>query len=142
MGKDNAALLSAGYIDSTGNLVPKYGAATAHLGSPWRMPTRSEFQDLINKCTTTWTTKNGVYGRLVTGKGAYSDKSIFLPAAGYGVDSSLYYAGSFGRYWSSTPNSGSLYDAWYLSFDWGDFRESDYSRYYGQSVRPLREFAK
>ena len=142
MAKDNATLFSAGYIDSTGNLVSKYDAATAHLGSPWRMPTRSEIQDLISNCTTTWTNKNGVHGRLVTGKGAYSDKSIFLPAAGDGYDSCLRYAGSRGIYWSSTPDSDDSDYAWYLRFNSGDFYEDYRSRCNGQSVRPLREFAK
>ena len=48
--------------------------ATTHLGAPWRMPTDAEFAALINNCTTTWTTRNGVYGRLVTGKGGLLDK--------------------------------------------------------------------
>ena len=33
--------------------------------------TDAEFAALIDNCTTTWTTRNGVYGRLVTGKGAF-----------------------------------------------------------------------
>lgn len=33
--------------------------------------TDAEFVALIDNCTTTWTTRNGVYGRLVTGKGAF-----------------------------------------------------------------------
>ena len=73
-GKTTAQLQSAGYIDATGNLVAKYDAATAHLGAPWRMPTDAEFAALTNNCTTTWTTRNGVYGRLVTGKGGLLDK--------------------------------------------------------------------
>ena len=76
-GKSNSELQSLGYIDSTGNLTTAHDAATAHLGSPWRMPTDAEHSALINNCTTTWTTRNGVYGRLVTGKGAYASKSIF-----------------------------------------------------------------
>ncbi len=47
---DNSALLSAGYIDSTGNLVAAHDAATAHLGSPWRMPTADEIDALIDNC--------------------------------------------------------------------------------------------
>ena len=142
--KDNAELLSLGYIDSTGNLAPVHDAATAHLGSPWRMPTTEEISALVSKCITTWTTRNGVYGRLVTGKGAYSDKSIFLPAAGYGYALYLDLAGLYGSYWSSTPYSGISDRAWYLGFDSGDFREYYYyySRYDGLSVRPVREFAK
>ncbi len=141
-GKDNSALLSAGYIDSTGNLVPEHDAAHVHWGGNWRMPTDAEFSALINNCTTTWTTRNGVYGRLVTGKGAYADRSIFLPAAGFGNDSYLIGPGSYGDYWSSTPSPFSSGRAWRLCFNSGDFgRGSDY-RYYGQSVRPVRGFAE
>ena len=84
-GMDNSTLQSEGYIDSTGNLAPEYDAATAHLGAPWRMPTDAEFAALTNNCTATWITTNGVKGCLVTGKGDYADRSIFLPVAGYGT---------------------------------------------------------
>ena len=140
--KTTSELQSAGYIDSTGNLVAAHDAATAHLGAPWRMPTDAEFSALISNCETTWTTRNGIYGRLVTGKGTYSSKSIFLPAAGYGYGSGLYYLGSYGSYWSSTPDSDYSYYAWYLGFNSSGFRRSNYCRCGGQSVRPLRGFAQ
>ena len=141
-GETTARLQSAGYIDATGNLVAKYDAATARLGAPWRMPTDAEFAALINNCTTTWTMRNGVYGRLVTGKGAFSTKSIFLPAAGYGIDSYLYVPGSGGYYWSCTPDSDSSLSAWSLYFNSGNFGRYHYYRYSGFPVRPLRGFAK
>jgi len=140
--KSNSALLSAGYIDSTGNLVAAHDAATAHLGAPWRMPTDAEFSALIDNCTTTWITTNGVNGRLVTGKGAYADRSIFLPAAGDGNDSYLGSPGSDGYYWSSTPHSDDSLDAWYRDFYSGSFGRGYYSRYRGRSVRPVRGFAQ
>ena len=139
---DTAQLQSAGYIDGTGNLVAKYDAATAHLGTPWRMPTDAEFAALIDNCTTTWTMRNGVYGRLVTGKGAFSTKSIFLPAAGVGYDSRLLYTGSFGYYWSSTPRSDDSDRAWDLFFHSDNFCRGSNCRYRGSPVRPLRGFAK
>ena len=141
-GKNNSALQSAGYIDTTGNLVVSHDAATTHLGSPWRMPTNAEFEELINNCTTTWITTNGVSGRLVTGKGAYANRSIFLPAAGDGYGSYLYCPGSFGYYWSSTPYSDYSYYACYLYFYSSDFCQGNDGRYYGQSVRPVRGFAQ
>ena len=141
--KSNSELQSAGYIDSSGNLVAAHDAATAHLGAPWRMPTDAEFSALIDNCTTTWEMFNGVCGLRVTGKGVYSSKSIFLPAAGYGYDSSLHYLGSLGLYWSSTPRSGNSYLAWCLRFDSNDEFYRDLSdRGRGPSVRPLRGFAK
>ena len=143
-GKDNAALQSAGYIDSTGNLVAAHDAATAHLGAPWRMPTDAEFSALIDNCTTTWITTNGVPGRLVTGKGGYANRSIFLPAAGCGLGSRLYHPGLSGYYWSSTPDSVDSSSAWLLDFYSSNFGRNDYFsyRYYGQSVRPVRGFAE
>ena len=142
-GKNNSQLQSEGYIDSTGNLVAAHDAATAHLGAPWRMPTDAEFSALINNCDTKWTSRNGVSGRLVKGRGAYASKSIFLPAAGDGRDTYLYCdLGSPGNYWSSTPNSGGSNDALNLSFYSGNFHRDCYYRHVGQSVRPLRGFAK
>ena len=140
--KDNSALWTAGYIDATGNLTAAHDAATAHLGAPWRMPTSAEIDALLSNCTTTWITRNGVNGRLVTGKGAYADRSIFLPAAGYGYDSDLNFPGSYGRYWSSSPNSDNSSHAWYLSFSSGYFGWRSYGRSYGKPVRPVRGFAE
>ena len=141
-GKNNSQLRSAGYIDATGNLVAAHDAATAHLGEPWRMPTDAEFSALISNCDTEWTSRNGVSGRLVKGRGAYASKSIFLPAAGLGLYSHLTYLGSKGNYWSSTPNSDDSILAWYLYFNSGNFSRDWYYRSYGFPVRPLRGFAK
>ena len=140
-GKNNAALLSAGYIDSTGNLVAAHDAATVHLGLPWRMPTSDEIVALVNNCTTTWITTNGVSGRLVTGKGDYANRSIFLPAAGYGdAFSNLHYPNSLGIVWSSTPDSSRSNYAWDLRFRSSSFgRSSNSRRDGGQCVRPVRD---
>ena len=80
--------------------------------------------------------------RLVTGKGDYASASIFLPAAGYGSGAGLYYSGSDGYYWSSTPSSSHSDYAWYLYFYSGNFRRDYSSRSYGFSVRALRGFAE
>ena len=141
-GKEDSELLRAGYIDATGNLVAAHDAATAHLGSSWRMPTADEIDALINNCNTTWITTNGVHGRLVTGKGEYANRSIFLPAAGYGCDSRLDYLGSWGDYWSSTPNSDDPWRARSLFFLSDNFYRSDELRHYGRSVRPVRGIAQ
>ena len=107
------------------------------------MPTDAEFAALISNCTTTWTTRNGVPGLLVTGKGTYASKSIFLPAAGSGYVSGLYSLGSYGYYWSSTPNLDvGAENAWHLRVFSNNFLSFREFRYIGQPVRPVRGFAE
>lgn len=145
MSKDKAALLSEGYIDATGNLVTTYDAATAHLGAPWRMPTGEEFSSLIKNCTTTWTKRNGVSGRLIKGRGAYASRSVFLPAVGYGAGSSLNVNLSgylLGCYWSSTPDSSDSNYAQYFQFHLSGFAGYNDRRCCGYVVRPVRGLAK
>ena len=138
--KDNSTLQSEGWIDATTNLVAAHDAATAYLGAPWRMPTYPEIQALVDNCATTWITTNGVKGRLVTGTGAYANRSIFLPAPGYGSGSNFGNPNLRGYYWSSTPDSDNSYKAWYLDFNSSLFqRDTYYGRQYGLSVRPVRD---
>ena len=113
-----------------------YDAARANWGGNWRMPTKAEMQELIDKCTWEWMTQNGVKGCKVTGP---NGNSIFLPAAGSRNGSSLYDAGSRSCYWNSTPHESISGRAYFLYFS-DDFRRmSYYSRYFGQSVRPVLE---
>ena len=120
--------------DGLTTLLPEDDAATANLGSGWRMPTKEEFEELYNNTTVTWTQLNGVNGRLFT---ASNGNSLFLPAAGGRYESSLYDAGSHGLYWSSSLHA---YYAWYLDFDWYLFSGVSYGfRPEGNSVRAVRE---
>ena len=127
-----------GFTDGLTELLPEDDAATANWGSGWQMPTVEQFQELINSeyTTTEWTTLNGVKGRKITSKS--NGNSIFLPAAGYRSDASLYDVGSYGHYWSrSLETYGSNY-ARSLYFRSGYISTYDDYRYCGQSVRPVR----
>ena len=134
-------LQSEGWITSDGVLAPEHDAANIHWGNGWRMPTDDELTALNNKCDWTWTTMNGVNGYIVKGRGAYASNSIFLPAAGCGEVTSLFWSGSDGSYFSSEPSSeGTL--VWCLGFDSSGHSTSSYRRYNrcsGQSVRPVSE---
>ena len=100
----------------------------------WRMPTKEELEELQNRCSWTWTTKSGTNGYKVTGP---NGNSIFLPAAGFRIFSSLDIAGSYGDYWSSSLFTSYTYGAWYLYFN-SDYCNMGYNyRYYGRSVRPV-----
>ena len=112
----------------------EYDAATANWGSPWRMPSKEQFQELLDNTTSTWTTQNGVNGYWFTGS---NGNSVFLPAAGYRWNSDLDDAGSGGYYWSSTPSGE--YFAFNLPFDSGGaYWYYLGNRYGGESVRPVR----
>ena len=83
----------------------QYDAATANWGSPWVMPSLDQMNELKNNCTSEWTTENGVNGRRFTGP---NGASIFLPAAGHRWYDDLYYAGSYGIFFSNCKVSSSL----------------------------------
>ena len=136
------ALKRGGWITADEVLAPEHDAAHVHWDGSWRMPTYAEISALIANCTTEWITTNGVSGRLITGKGAYADRSIFLPAAGRGTGSSLLGTGSAVDFWSSTPDSYHSPHAWALTFYSSYFDWDTTLRYGGQSVRPVRGFAE
>lgn len=127
---------SYGTVDNKTVLDPEDDVAHVTLGGNWRMPTDEEWTELRTKCTWTWTTQNGVNGRLVT---ASNGNSIFLPAAGYRLDTNLGSVGSGGYYWSSSLSTDSPYRAWYVGFGSGSADGFNNYRHYGQSVRPVSE---
>ena len=69
----------AKYTGSDGltTLLPGDDAATTNWSNGWRMPTKEEWQELLDNTTNKWTTQNGVNGRLFTGS---NGNSLFLPA--------------------------------------------------------------
>lgn len=114
----------------------QYDAATANWGSPWRMPTLTQIQELLNNCTSVWTSQNGVNGRKFTGP---NGGTIFLPAAGGRWNDELSLLGSWGYYWSSTLHESYPNLAYFLRFSSDDARwYYGGGRYVGQSVRPVR----
>ena len=148
-GKDIATLQNENekWITADGVLAPSNDAAHVQWGEGWRMPTNIDLSNLVARCVWTWTTTNGVNGYVVRGRGDYAANSIFLPCAGYGLGTSLDFAGSSGNYWSSVPNSGNGYYAgnvaWSLYFSSSDHStRSYYGRYRGQSVRPVQGFTE
>ena len=114
----------------------RYDAARANWGGTWRLPTRMEIQELIDKCTWTWTSQGGRNGYRVTGP---NGSSIFLPAAGFRGGSLLNDAGGYGCYWSSTPDGSDARSACYLLFSGSGHVLRWSLRIYGPSVRPVSD---
>ena len=131
---ENCVTYGKNMSDISGNTT--YDVARKKWGSSWRLPTRAEFQELLDKCKWEWTTQGGKEGYKVIGP---NGNSIFLPAAGYCDGSSLYGAGENGYYWSSTPIESYVYDAYGLYFGIS-YRNVYWSiRDDGRSVRPVSE---
>lgn len=78
----NSGLTKYNSTDGLTRLLPEDDAATVNWKNSWRIPTKTEFDELINTTYTTseWTTLNGISGMRITSK--VNGKSIFLPAAG------------------------------------------------------------
>lgn len=73
----------------------------------WRMPTSDEWMELLNNCYLTWVesyNNTDIAGVLATSKiEGYTDKSIFLPAAGYKDNrTGTQFENEYVQYWSST----------------------------------------
>ncbi len=112
-------------------------------GDNWRMPTKEEFQELLDKCEWEFTSYNGVRGIMVYSP--ETDNKIFLPAAGRYYKNNLNYTGADCYYWSST-----LYDnrpatswlAYNLEFASNYTMDASMSwglREYGCPIRPVAE---
>lgn len=124
-----------GFTDNLTTLQASDDAATAIFGGKARTPTIYEWEELLNNTTSTWTTRNGVYGRLLTGR---NGNSLFLPAAGYRYGSLLNDAGEYGDYWSSMLLTDGPNDAWLFSFDSDYQGMNTVNRLNGFSVRAVR----
>ena len=116
------------------DLKPEQDAAHVNLGGNWRIPTKDEYQELLDNCNVVWTDDyngTGIKGRIFTSN--INGNSVFFPAAGGCDYSSVGGVGSYGDYWSASWDSSS--DAWRLGFNSGSQRLYTTNRYYGYSVR-------
>ena len=124
-----------GFTDDLTTLLPEDDAATVNWGSGWRMPTEEEWWELYNNTTVTWTTQNGVSGRLFT---ASNGNSLFLPAAGYRFNNGFVDAGSWGYFCSSSLDTEFPDNVWNFSCGSSGCSMFCINRSYGLSVRPVR----
>lgn len=120
-----------GNVDDLTTIEPMDDAASVNMGQYWRVPTKQEMDELLEKCNWKLETLNGVKGYRVTGS---NGNSIFLPFGGHKSDDNHYNLGSVGFYWVSTLSSTQAAPGLYL-YSKKDYL--NYSRYMGQSIRPV-----
>lgn len=122
-------------------LVASYDAASQIWGNDWKMPSRTNLDELIAQTTRIGVTVNSVKGVSVTSK--INSKSIFLPLAGYrdNVNSNnVINSTKQGHYWTSSPrNTNSRTESYKCSVSDKDISGYEASgRYKGFSIRPVR----
>ncbi len=120
------------YLDNPTRLPLESDAAYVNWGGKWRMPNVTELHELIDNCTWTITSVNGISGYEVVSK--YNDASLFLPYAGFYNVSGLSFVGKNGRYCTSSIISSGFYA---LSIINSGVSVCNSTRQGGYSVRPV-----
>lgn len=121
-----------------------HDAARHNAGGLWRMPTEIECGALNNneKFTWTWDATNGGYVVMSNTPG-YTDRYIFLPAAGNRNVKLLTNEDSYGKYWSSVHRDGEgtslIGNAYGLWFHSTAHTANFETRYFGKTVRPVMD---
>ena len=128
-----------GTVDGLAEILPEDDAATANGGSSWQIPSREQFEELLNDSYTyrSFTTMKGVRGLKIVSR-ADRSKSIFLPAAGYYYDS-YQKLSEEGRYWTrNLAYEVSSFAASSLTFNTTQRNVTSYwGRVLGFSIRPV-----
>ena len=128
------------YTSQDGVLEASDDAATQSRGTAWHIPTKAQFEELISYTTKAKTLTGFRFTSNITG---YTDKSIFLPAAGIRVNNNInnQNAGG-GSYWTST-GMGHEYDTapYSIGFFYNPEEtphiKQDVGRSNGMTIRPV-----
>ena len=112
-----------------------YDAARADLGGHWRLPTYEDLDELLNECTWSRTTLNGVTGYRFVGP---NTNSIFIPLAGY-INGSTLTATNAGYYWASTMRTSGIAWGLYIGNSGPYIGQGGGNRVLGFPIRPVTE---
>lgn len=124
---------SEGIYDGKRILEADDDAATSNWGGDWCVPTKEQYDELLDNTTYQWNGQSGGY----TFTSKTNGNSIFLPCAGISFNGGRHNT-NWGYYWSSTLNENSPRCPWALHMsETVQMFESSY-RCYGYSVRPVR----
>jgi clan AA aspartic protease (TIGR02281 family) len=119
--------------DISGN--PYYDAAYSNWGGGWRMPTKAEFQELIDNCTWTWYSIEGKRGYIVTSN--KNGNCIFLPAAGFRNTTELVAGDERGAYWTSTHHEKWANYVNHVELDSNEYLFVPLGPCFGLTIRPV-----
>ena len=123
-------------------------AAQQIWGDGWRIPTKEEWQALMDLANFDWSWTSdyngtGIAGMVVTSKvSGYEGNQIFLPAAGHHDGDDPAYRNRYAHYWSASIYTNGYSDLAYAVFfdnseDRDKVRRDGEDRYFGGSIRPV-----
>lgn len=125
---------SYGTVDNLTTLEPSDDSATVNMSSLWRIPTKEEYEELLNNTTNTWEEIEGINGLMFTGN---NGNTLFLPAAGVCELGAVQVVNSYGYYWSSSLSSDEPMNGSCLFFAPEGSGMMDCPRYYGLGIRAV-----
>ncbi len=108
---------------------PQLDVARVKWGDTWRLPTKDEFQELIDNCT--WEFENNTM-KITADNG----NVLYFPLGGLQVGAATYEAGTLGGYWTSSSDDPK--EAYLAAFAVGNSpRIGSFDRFMGLCVRPV-----
>ena len=133
---------SRGGVDNKTELDLEDDVAHVKWGGSWRLPTKTELFELVNNCTVSPETLNGVSGfRFRSNITGYTNRSIFMPTTGF-MGNNLVSEGTWFEYWSSSLYANSPVSACVIIYHYNSSDVNPYisaeNRYWGHVVRPVR----
>lgn len=96
---DNYAISAGSTLNGNIPVNDAFDMAHHNMGGQWRLPRKSEFDELINNCDKVWISEDGVPGYRLTSRA--NGNSIFLPTTGKAVMDYIQYEDTLCNYWSS-----------------------------------------
>lgn len=133
-----------------GNLPLTHDAAAINCGNGWRLPTSTEFEELLEYSVfidgsgveipsdraDKRITLNGIVGIYL--KSTVNGNRLFIPAVGLGADTHQSSRGQYGYYWTSSPFDVKQSICFFFSGSQIN-PISKVDRYYGFTVRPVKD---
>ena len=124
-------------VDISGS---RHDAAHVNWGGIWRMPTKSDIEELLSKCT--WTEVNK-YGRAMYKVVGPSGDSIFIAKRGFKNGTSVSNDGTKASFWSSNLNNVedvNNKNAYGTDFKGINHDIASVARYLGYTIRPVAKY--
>ena len=116
----------------------QYDIAFLKWSGKRQMPTKEQYEELINNCSQIWIRMNGIKGRKFTS--LKNGKSIFFPAAGLRDATALNSTNIAGLYWTGTQHELYNEEAYFFNIERDTANTNFIFRGLGLTIRPVSKY--